>query len=287
MPMFADRIGFATEIPVPHLEQLAYLTDFDFVIGSKCFQHPEYKRFYTESFARTDRYLVIDNGAFEGELLTDEQLLDLTEHFLEVAPDKAVEVVAPDAVGDFDETMRRLDTFLDDLSRRGLSNRVTVQVCPQGGTFRQWRRCYREMAGYPIKCFGITYVIQFEVPSKMGELFLRSLNIAGRREVLLFELLCSGDLDTNIPHHLLGLSSPGSLAWYRRFSFIRSIDTSFPILSAVEGREVKPDTPKPERKLDYRMKLEGRELRLAAENILKLREMCCLEAPRCSGEGDV
>ena len=100
-------------------------------------QYPEYKDFYTQE-AKNGSFVIFDNGAFEGEMLADDVLLDLA---LEIG---ASELVVPDHLGDAHRTLDALHRFLDffNLEKK---NGLHLLVVPQGNCYKNIQCCLDDM----------------------------------------------------------------------------------------------------------------------------------------------
>ena len=146
----------ATELPVHCQSVLSSLTDYDFCIGSTYRDIPEYAEFYGQQ-RKKGRFVVLDNGAFEGKLLENDDLIAAVK---ELRPQ---EVVAPDVIGSRKQTYDRAREFTARVREEGLS--VLIQVCPQGNHFQEWTESYQELADLPgVSTVGVSYVGHFEHP---------------------------------------------------------------------------------------------------------------------------
>jgi hypothetical protein len=199
---------------------------------------------------------VLDNGAFEGDLFSVEDLVRLVEEL------KPHEVVLPDVIGDSKATVIGSKACLN-----RLGGNIVVQVCPQGSTFSEWVDCYRELSELPgVSCIGLSYIWTLEDPMPWD--FFGPMNpMEAARLRSIHHLVGTGYLKRGIPHHLLGLSDPRALRWYAMYPFIRSIDTSFPIATALVYKQMSRLSPKPKGKLDYGVMMTPQVVRLAVENI--------------------
>jgi len=256
----------ATELPIRYQGVLAALTDYDFVIAPVCLKFMEY-RMFNAAQRRKGRFVVLDNGTFEGELLEVEKLLDLVKL---IHPQ---EVIAPDIIGNREETVRLARDFCVKLRNESLF--CQVQVCPQGNSFEDWLQCYQELVDLPqVSSIGVSYVGHFEFPEDR-DYFGPDMAPEETIRLRFFHYLVGrGLLRGDKRYHLLGLYSPSALSWYARYPFIRSIDTSFPIVCALRGDRMDEGTRKPPGKLDYNSELTDEALALAVRNVLWMKEEC-------------
>jgi len=84
-------------------------------------------------------------------------------------------------------------------------------------------------------------------------------------------------IESNDRVHLLGCQVPQEFGWYRGFKFIESIDTSNPVMAALEGMRYTNSglTEKPKANMnDYFFMLSDQvDYELLSHNILKFREI--------------
>jgi hypothetical protein len=256
----------ATELPLHYQGVLAALTDYDFVIASICQRLEEYYEF-NKLQRRKGRFVVLDNGAFEGELLDEVDLVDIVEDL------QPQEVVAPDVIGNRNATFKRSSKFIDLLQRKNI--RVQIQVCPQGRNFEEWAESYRELANLPgVSVIGVSYVGHFDCPEDCD--YFGDLSAEEVIRLRFFHYLVGQKLlRSDKAHHLLGLFSPGALRWYARYPFIRSIDTSFPVVCALHRTVMNRTTSKFPDKLDYGVQMTDESLALAVHNIEFMKMESC------------
>ena len=255
----------ATELPIHYQNVLAALTDYDFVIGCVYRDEPEYAKFY-QAQRRKGRFVILDNGAFEGDLLEDDSLIAAIR---ELHPQ---EVVAPDVIGSRKETFERAVDFINRLQSENL--RVRVQVCPQGHNFEEWTESYLELVNLPgVSTIGVSYVGHFDVPEDCS--YFGSMDPWETIRVRFFHYLVGKRLlRDDKAHHLLGLCSPVALKWYAKYPFIRSIDTSFPVICALHRTQMGCGVEKFQDKLNYKTQLTDEQLSLIIHNLCWMEREC-------------
>lgn len=102
----------SVELPLANLE-LSDRFDYDFVIASTCFASMEYREWYGDS----DRFMILDNGAFEtGQAVDDKEYIELAR---ELKPDV---LVIPDVYQNNAATGVRAMLFLDTWRRDPLKD---------------------------------------------------------------------------------------------------------------------------------------------------------------------
>jgi len=246
---------------------LTALTDIDFVIGPMCKKFPKYFDFYKRQ-VRRGRYVILDNGAFEGELLTDKDLLEMAE---ELCP---TEIVAPDVIGDRQGTKERVDTFLKALDASHIGTSLKVQACPQGRTMKDWMDSYKELSAIErIDVLGITYAEHLGCSPKNFEGIYGVVRAEAARLEIIHKLVGEDKLVWQKPHHLLGLYDLHALPWYSQYPFVRSIDTSFPVACGRDLIRMHWTTKKPRSFSadDYELEFSGERIVCAIENLQWIR----------------
>lgn len=165
------------------------------------------------------RYIILDNSApYFGRALDNESLFKCINM---INPD---EIVLPDVIGDFKETVNRSLSFLKELEKVDLR----IMAVPQGNSLEEYIECYKIFSSDDkINVLGIPYTINnifSEIPKG---------NVSGR-EYLLKLLNQKGMLNPKKIHHLLGFGDSGHIELKKlsRFSFIRSCDSNLAYLTA-------------------------------------------------------
>lgn len=238
----------AIEIPTRYLSEWSKLCDFDFVIASQAVADREYFRYYKARERFDGRILVLDNGVYEGNLVSTTTLLG-TARLLE-----ADVVVAPDVLGDVSETIKNLKSF-----RPLVPADMLVMGVVQGRTTDDWLKAYSAISveadwiGIPLVPFGRGWQE-------------REYN----RLSFLVELERLGML-VDKPHHLLGLASLKELLGCP--SYICSVDTSLPVLYGMSGWRLDSYHERPDRPPDYfEANLSADATRCTLQNILLIKE---------------
>lgn len=115
---------------------VAYLTDsrqtgLQLMLPHMMRDNTVYRRYYSELCADPDQYVIMDNGAAEGEVPSNAELVEIAQKYL---PD---EFALPDVLGDGELTMRQAARFL--LAHNGDMFRAGVKLgfVAQGKTIRE------------------------------------------------------------------------------------------------------------------------------------------------------
>lgn len=198
-----NMIKCSVELPIKFLA-LSTVFDFDFVIASSCFEHPEYLDYFLNS--RTKRFTMLDNGAFEtGEAVDDEQYIELAT---QLRPDV---LVVPDVYKDPLKTVERCINFMNKWQTRDIPDCALMGVLQVNEDIRWIHTLSHIYSHYNIKWIGVPYATGLD----------RAQLIKQRPEW------------ENV--HILGLPHLSEVFALAELPNIKSIDSSLPVKSAKYG----------------------------------------------------
>ena len=162
-------------------------------------------------FTLKGKGIMMDNGAYEGELQSPEQMLEQAEL---VKPNV---IVSPDRYRVKDTTVELTTAFLDEYM-----GNAEIMVVPQGKDDLEWLKCYWEMnTELAYDWVGIPRWLEETPLGRVGcyNRIKESLHRRGKKV------------------HLLGLPNPMELKRYvGEEDVIKSVDTSWPFTYAKQGR---------------------------------------------------
>lgn len=231
------------ELPLG-LMQFAYRwNDYDYCLPHLIDQYDQYRIFFQK--ARLDRrFIIMDNGLFEGVTHTTEDLLDKINL---VHPNI---FIVPDAWNDANTTLVNAKSWMINY-KEGLPKDVNLMAVCQGKDMTELITTYQTLVdlGYTHIAFNhssIAYQVEYE-----GIDHLKA-SMYGRMEFIR-RLVATGTIRNNLYHHLLGCSLPQEFMSYNDWKFIKSVDTSNPILVGAEGQRYTDSglTWKPKEKLEH------------------------------------
>jgi len=213
------------ELPLSLMHNAYKWNDYDYCLPHLIDHYEQYKIFFQKS--RLDkRFIIMDNGLFEGVTHTTE---DLLEKINLVRPDI---FIVPDAWNDATITLRNAKSWMINY-KAGLPEGVNLMAVCQGKDIGELITTYQTLVdiGYTHIAFNhssIAYQNEYE-----GMDHLKA-SMYGRMEFIR-RLVQSGAIRKSHYHHLLGCSLPQEFMSYGDWSFIKSVDTSNPILVGAEG----------------------------------------------------
>lgn len=231
------------ELPLALMHHAYKWNDYDYCLPHLIDQYDQYRIFFQKS--RLDkRFIIMDNGLFEGVLHTTE---DLLEKINLVRPDI---FIVPDAWNDSTTTLVNAKSWMTNY-KQYLPEGVNLMAVCQGNDMGELITTYQTLVdlGYGHIAFNhssIAYQHEYE-----GLDYLKAA-MYGRIEFIR-RLVASGTIRKSHYHHLLGCSLPQEFMSYKDWEFIKSVDTSNPILVGADGKRYTDSglTWKPKEKLEH------------------------------------
>lgn len=218
-------------------------------------QNKDYRRFFLER-SKEGCFILLDNGAAEQDLVTEDILISITE---ELSPNL---VIPPDVLLNKKQTIKNFDSFIEKFVERDLQTHTKILGCPQGSNVEEWIDCYTHMLMNPlVDRIGLSKIA---VPYcwngvKVGE---DSLILESRHQCV-EELDRRGLLSKDI--HCLGAGDMREFSFYKKYPMIVSTDSCNTIWSGMnsisfeDGNFERVPTPK-----DYFTRSLGTEQRRVA-----------------------
>lgn len=231
------------ELPLSLMHNAYKWNDYDYCLPHLIDQYDQYKIFFQKS--RLDkRFIIMDNGLFEGVLHTTE---DLLEKINLVRPNI---FIVPDAWNDSTTTLVNAKSWMINY-KAGLPEGVNLMAVCQGKDIGELITTYQTLVdlGYTHIAFNHSSIAYQNEYKEMDHL---KASMYGRMEFIR-RLVQSGTIRKSHYHHLLGCSLPQEFMSYGNWNFIKSVDTSNPILVGAEGIHYADNglTFKPKEKLEH------------------------------------
>lgn len=191
--------------------------------------------------AKSDRYLILDNGADETKIgMSGDPYYDL---ITDIQPN---EIIAPDVLGKAEETREGFEKFwpwFEEYKTQAELNVPKLMAVVQGQNRLEWlKEAYSWVEDDRVDVIGIPYDINFSIEGVRafppGERHLSNLWGARRYELVLSVLRKMESLGIEKEVHLLGMSTLYELNNYREKGIseeIRSTDTTAPFAAALDG----------------------------------------------------
>ena len=232
-----------------------------------CFTHllkennTAYKQYYLDAKAK-GRFVILDNGIMElGYSMSADDLLSVSA---ELKPDL---VTPPEILNDSHSTLKMTYEFIKVFETSGLYPNTKIFGVAHGATLKDWCSSFEELLQIPqIARIGVPYDIPFDVYTSTERSINRLKNLVIRRTEL-----CNwiAENHPSAPIHLFGLAHPSELPLQAKHSFIKSIDTSLPVMAAINNikYEVSDFGIYEKKVLDINLPYDKRSVELALHNI--------------------
>ena len=213
------------ELPLGLMHYGYEWNDIDYCLPHLIDQYEQYRLYFQK--ARLDkRFIIMDNGLFEGVTHTTEDLLSKINL---IRPNI---FIVPDAWNDHALTLVNAKSWMNN-HKQHLPEGVELMAVCQGKTISDLIATYQILLdlGYRHIAFNHSSIAYQEMfPEYKG----LKASMYGRMEFIR-RLVATNTIDKNVYHHLLGCSLPQEYICYSDWPFIKSGDTSNPILVGAEG----------------------------------------------------
>lgn len=247
------------EVPLALLNESRNFNDYDYALVHLFETNPEYLDFYKKSIEQ-GRVVILDNSVFELEEAFD---ADKFKHW--VRETKPTYYIIPDVLDNAEQTIKNIKEWKKDVPGQ------TIGVV-QGQTFEEAVDCYLQIKDL-VDCVAVSFNCKFYESEQGGTIYDKWAS--GR---IRFINYLSSNLQNTTPVHLLGCSLPQEFQAYQdeRFNFIRSVDTSNPIVHAINNikyTERGLDTKVSTKLIEY-MNEDKFDMDLLQHNIKAFRHFC-------------
>ncbi len=216
------------EVPKCLLGKSEGFNDYQYCLVHLLEEDEDYRNHFLNYRQKEGSYIILDNSLHElGEAYNTKDLIKWCEI---LKPD---EFIIPDAWEDFAVTTVNARNWVNIELPEGVEKVAVVQAVTKSQASSAYN-IYKDL-GYKKIAFSYGaeyYTSVFPHPN------LNYGRALGRLKVI-SDLYKSNTIDKNDRVHLLGCSVPQEFGWYKGFDFIESIDTSNPVMAAVEGIEYK------------------------------------------------
>lgn len=205
----------ASIVPTAYLHLIAG-KPYHLCLAQVALRDPIYRDFYRKE-AEAGSYVILDNGAAEGELVGIQEMKDLAVYL------GASEIVLPDFLGNYERTLREARDALNYVKERG-AFKGKIMAVPQGASLKEWILCASVMLTWHIDTIGIPK-------------YLTSAFGVYARQVA-FSWLLPSLVTLNKQVHFLGCGGdPREIGVMCRLaeSVIRGVDSSLAYLYARDG----------------------------------------------------
>lgn len=212
------------ELPLSLMEYSLEWCDGEYCLPHLLDKHEEYRQFFLDTKER-GRFIIMDNGLFEGVKHTTQDLLekiDLIEPNI---------FIVPDEWNERDITAKNAKHW----TQYKLPFKTKLMVVLQGKTVNEMHTLYQQCVdlGYTHFAFNHSSIVYQELGGSENKLANQSVG----RVLLIQYLLTQNVIKDHHYIHLLGASTPQEFTYYRDIypTLINSVDTSNPIICGALG----------------------------------------------------
>ncbi|MHA1868711.1 MAG: hypothetical protein ACTSXD_11760 [Candidatus Heimdallarchaeaceae archaeon] len=246
------KIAFISSICA--IEEISSLGDIEFCLAPYC-KYPKYKQYFIDR-KKKGRYIIMDNGVAENNLISAKKLVDLAIKI------KVNEIIIPDKIGDYERTTRKRQRFLERYYDILKKNNIKIQGVIQGNTIYEYIKATLELEeDNRIDVIGI--------PFRMN--YTKFNNMTKDENHMWNRLMFLNYINVNKPIHLLGNNLPSELLWITN-PRIRSCDSKLMARYGLNNQFWKfDDSSKPKKKLYIDSKMTSKQIEIAIRNINMLK----------------
>jgi len=252
------------EVPLCLLEESLQFNDYDYCLPHLLDQHEKYKNFFIKS-KETGRHIMLDNSLHElGVPYSEDRLfywlqeLQPQEFFVaDYWEDKTQSIVSA----------RKWINF-----QKQFPNTTFIAVV-QGKDIHEVIECYQIYKDLGYKKIAFSYGASYY--NKICPHPNKNMGKALGRITVISKLLEHNIISPTDSIHLLGCALPQEFGWYQDMPFIKSIDTSNPVMATLDGTNYKAyglyDKPKSCMNDHFSIPKEDIDLDLLIYNIATFR----------------
>lgn len=214
----------AHESPNSIFHKVQEVTDYDYCLVHLLEENEEYLKLFKKAKLK-GREIILDNSVFELEKAFDKD--KFAKWIEEINP---TSYIIPDVLEDAEATVRNIKDWP---IKSFKSNSIGVV---QGKTLEEVIWCYREIEPY-VNTIAISFDYSFFIDEKLnGKLPTKYHHYMFGRDALINHMVNIAEvINKNKPHHLLGCGLPQEFECYKDYTWIRSVDTSNPVVAGLKG----------------------------------------------------
>ena len=218
-------IKVSHEVPKCLLKASLEFNDYQYCLPHLLDQDTAYRKHFYD-FKKSGGYTIMDNSLHElGEAYDHERLIFWVN---ELEPD---EFIVPDVWMDIDATLKNAKEWI----KIPYPPNTTPVAVVQSRSFEEAEECYLALKKLGYKKIAFSYGADWYM-DKFHGIHVDKAKMMGRISAVK-QMFYNGVIKKNDRVHLLGCSLPQEFGWYENCSYIESIDTSNPIMAALEGIE--------------------------------------------------
>lgn len=259
----------AHEAPLSIFNSIQRVTDYDYALVHLFETNPTYYRKFKDAVL-SGREVILDNSIFELGTAFDSE-----KYYKWICMLQPTYFIIPDVLEDTDATIASMDKWF---SKYVTPPQLRTIGVIQGKTYEDLVRCYKAIEPRVDKVaisFDYSYYIESTV--NLNTINKYASYMFGRQK-LIVEMLNSGVINTDKPHHLLGCALPQEFGAYKDFKWIDTVDTSNPVVHGLNGVAYKPyglNEKITTKLIDYMdEEVTDTQLAIIIDNIARFKRFC-------------
>lgn len=239
---------------------------YDFCLPHLLDQDEEYKNYFIEA-KKQGRYIIMDNSLHElGEAYSNDRLFYWLR---ELEPN---EFIVPDVWEDSIQTRKNAKHW----TQYNYPNNTTPVAVVQAISLGEALLCYQTLKDLGYQKIAFSYGASYY--QELGEGESDSIKKANGRFQVIKTLFERGIIKKTDRVHLLGCAVPQEFRLYKNMSFIESIDTSNPVMAALDEMKYSEQgllhKPKANINNHYDMEINKIDLELLNHNVKMFKSFC-------------
>jgi len=216
-------IKVSHEVPRCLLKTSLEFNDYQYCLPHLLDQDEVYKKHFYD-FKKSGGYIIMDNSLHElGKAYDHERLMFWVN---ELEPD---EFIVPDVWMDAASTIQNAQEWI----KLKYPKNTTPVAVVQSKSFEEAEQCYLALKKMGYKKIAMSYGADWYAEKFTG-FKIDKAKMFGRIAAVK-QMFYNGTIKKDDRVHLLGCSLPQEFGWYNNCSYIESIDTSNPVMAALEG----------------------------------------------------
>lgn len=214
------------ELPLSLIHHGYEWNDYDYLLPVFLDKYLQY-RIYFQKARKDGRFIIMDNSLFEGYIHTTEDLLSKIHIY------RPNIFIVPDAWNDSTTTLINAKQWMN-IHKPNIVEECELMAVCQGKNLDELTLTYNNLLSLGYKHIAINHS-SIAYQDMYPDLSLLNAQMYGRIKFIR-HLLQTGILDKTVYHHVLGCSLPSEYMVLADWDFIKSGDTSNPILVGAEGK---------------------------------------------------
>jgi hypothetical protein len=232
------------ESPLCLLEKSLKYNDYQYILPTFWNKYSQYKEFMLKYRQQKDSFIILDNGLFEGDTYSNNELIEI------INLSKPDIFIVPDSWNNVDETFKNAKYWINVIKSQ-IPSTTNLMVVLQGETLDDIKSLHMGCLdlGYMHFSFNHSSILYPKLFPHKNPLVSQMMG----RILLINKMLPF--INNEAYYHLLGCSDPIEFKYYKEYNFIKSCDTSCPIINGALNILLNPLVTynKPKEKLEVFM----------------------------------